>query len=65
MAVEKTKKRITITVERSMLDFVDETIAYMNKSDRINQWNRSKFFTRLVLIVYNDNMPKDENKANA
>ena len=48
-----------------MLDFVDETIAYMNKSDRINQWNRSKFFTRLVLIVYNDNMPKDENKANA
>ena len=48
-----------------MLDFVDETIAYMNKSDRITQWDRSKFFTRLVLIVYNDNMPKDENKANA
>ena len=65
MPVKKTKKRITITIERSMLDFVDETIAYMNKSDRITQWDRSKFFTRLVLIVYNDNMPKDENKANA
>ena len=65
MPVKKTKKRITITIERQMLDFVDETIAYMNKSDRITQWDRSKFFTRLVLIVYNDNMPKDENKANA
>ena len=65
MPVKKTKKRITITVEKSMLDFVDATIAYMNKHDRITQWDRSKFFTRALLIVYNDNMPKDENKANA
>ena len=65
MPVKKTKKRITITVEKTMLDFVDETIAHMNKQDRITQWDRSKFFTRLLLIVYNDNVPKEENKANA